>query len=519
MFPKKKHLMLVAFAAIAMMMGSCSDDPSDSSPSVNPSEKQFTALTNSSISEFLAYAKTPRYGYHLDKAKAYLKAWAEEHGYTFNSDEYDNVWIDVPANTKSMESFPKVILQGHTDMVCASLPGESYDYTVDVGTPYYEGNLLKGRGINLGADDGIGVGMALAIASSNIAHGPLRLLFTANEDYGMEGAIGLAPEVLDTDYLINIDEEEIGKISVGCLGSYTIEFTKEYTPAKVSSDSKILVLDVTGLRGGHSGVMIGEHHLSAATMTASVVKNAIVPAGGNILNIACGIAVNAIANTTQIHFAVAADKADECKQAIDKVMSDYKKEYPDEPGLTYEIFSRALTSDDVACPAQLNEDLAKFFETMPQGVVEQEGALPTKSGNIGKITLASGSLVIGNMIRSYSDDWLDEEKTRQMSEGNAIGMNAKINGSVPAWDTPGVSPLKDMLLKYYKESYPAAYTDKAKGGLECAYFVLKRPTINSVSVGPQVDGAHSIDESLDVTTVKPLLKAIVNTLQHIGEIK
>lgn len=101
-----------------------------------------------------------------------------------------------------------------------------------MGTPYYEGNLLKGRGINLGADDGIGVGMALAIASSNIAHGPLRLLFTANEDYGMDGAINLAPEVLDTDYLINIDEEEIGKISVGCLGSYTIEFTKEYTPQK-----------------------------------------------------------------------------------------------------------------------------------------------------------------------------------------------------------------------------------------------------------------------------------------------
>lgn len=171
------------------------------------------------------------------------------------------------------------------------------------------------------------------------------------------------------------------------------------------------------------------------------------------------------------------------------------------------------------CPTEVNDDLAAFFDQVVQGVIEKDGDLPTKSNNIGEILINDGNLYVYDMFRTYSDDWLDSEKERLLSVGNRLGMTTSVVGFVPTWDTPGVSPLKDMFLKYYKETVPTAFTDKAKGGLECAYFALKKPSLYAVSVGPQLDGAHTIDESVDITTVKPLLKAIVNTLQHISELK
>ncbi len=512
-------LALTALLAGALTLASCSDDTVAPTVPDTPTDEAYQKLTDASISEFLDFAKTPRLGFHLEKAKAYLKAWAEKHSYAFYSDEYDNVWIDVPANSETTAAYPKVILQGHTDMVCASKAGEAYDYENEVGEPYYDGNLLKGRKINLGSDDGIGVGMALAIAASDIPHGPLRLLFTANEDYDMSGAIGLAPEVLDADYMINIDEEETGKISIACLGSTTIEFKKTYAPATLASDAKVLSLNVTGLRGGHSGVMIGEHRLSAATVIASVLGGAILPSGGNIISLSCGHAVNAIAIESTIDFAVPADKDDACRSIISTVMEQYKEEYPDETTFAYSLTERAATADDVPCPTALNDDLAAFFAQVTQGVIEKDGDLPTKSNNIGEMLLNDGDLFIYDMFRTYNDDWLDSEKERLLSLGANLGMTTATVGFVPTWDTPGVSPLKDMFLKYYKETVPTAFTDKAKGGLECAYFALKKPSLYAVSVGPQLEGAHTIEESVDITTVKPLLKAIVNTLQHIGELK
>ncbi len=512
-----KHA-FVAFFAAALTLASCSDDAVAPTVPDTPTDEAFQKLTDASISEFLDFAKTPRLGFHLDKAKAYLKDWAERHGYTFSSDDSYNVWIDVPANSQLTANYPKVILQGHTDMVCASKPGETHDYLTEVGVPYYDGNLLKGRNVNLGADDGIGVGMALAIASSDIPHGPLRLLFTANEDYDMSGAIALDPEVLDADYMINIDEEEIGKISIACLGSTTLQFSKSYDPVTLPSDAKVLTLNVTGLRGGHSGVMIGEHRLSASSVIASVMTGVVTPNGCSVLNFTSGHSVNAIAIDAVLEFAVTPDKEAACRSAIDALMQQYKDEYPDETAFDYALTERQPGADDMPCPAQLNEDFRAFFAQVTQGVIEKDGNLPTKSNNIGFMYVDYGELFVFDMFRTYNSDWLTSEKERLLALGASLGMDVSLVGYVPTWDTVGDSPFKDMFHKYYKETVPSAYTDKAKGGLECAYFALKKPGLYAVSVGPQLEDAHTIDESVDITTVKPLLKAIVKTLQHINEL-
>lgn len=519
------------FAVVGLLaMSSCSNDDASGIDNVTPSEQTLANLTDSTISEFLAFAKNPRPGNtaekhdNLDKARDYLVNWAKKHNFDVHYDACPNIWIDVPANSESMKNFPIVILQGHIDMVCASKSGETYDYTQVVGEPYYDGDLLKGRKVNLGSDDGIGVGMALAIASSTVAHGPLRLLFTANEDTDMEGAIKLDPSVLNSDYLINIDEEEIGKVSSGCLGSYNVNFEKDLSAEATTDISGKSVIDfnLTGLPGGHSGVMIGKHILSAATVTSEIIKSVITPANGNISYVDCGKYSNAIADATAMQFVVDEAKADACISKIKELVNAYQKEYS-EVTLSYTANKTSSLNNNKMIPASFNATLNQFFEKVTQGVIEfDDTKVATKSNNIGIISIKDGKVSIASMFRSYFSDWLETEKARLLTVRTDLGMTGTASADlpyVPAWSVEGGSTFRDKFLGYYKENYSQAYTERAFGGLECGYFVQKRSTLNAVSVGPQLDNAHTIDEAVHVSTIKPLLTTIVKMLQNMGEFK
>jgi len=279
---------------------------------INNPEKvvvDYDKLSAAAIDEFLTFAQTPRPGGYMEEARDYLINWASNHGYRAQSDAMDNVWFDIPA-TSGLEHYPKVILQGHMDMICACKSGESYDYTKIVGEPYYEGSgddmVLKGRYVNLGADDGIGVGIALSIASLDVPHGPLRLLFTSNEDYDMSGAREMADCVIDAPYLINLDSEQIGHVTYACAGAFTIRISKEYDTAVLGdiSQYKKVTLKVLGLKGGHSGVNIGDHRLSASVITDGVINRVVNSFGAKPIMIDCGTYGNAIPNGTQMEFAV-----------------------------------------------------------------------------------------------------------------------------------------------------------------------------------------------------------------------
>lgn len=525
------HAALMLFATVGTIIpSSCSDDlDTGDSGSVTPAEETYTKLTNNAISEFLNFAKNPRPGNtaakhdNLDKARDYLVNWAKQHNFEVHYDEHPNIWIDVPANDASMASFPTVILQGHIDMICASASGETYDYTQVVGEPYYDGDLLKGRKVNLGADDGIGVGMALAIADSDIAHGPLRLLFTANEDYDMEGAINLNPQVLNTDYLICLDEEEIGKVSSGCLGSYVVDFNRNMPSVSLPdelTDRDVVEFNLTGLPGGHSGVMIGQHILSATTVTAKIIKDVITPAEGCISYISCGNYVNAIADATTVEFVVDKTKTDNCISQINSIMEAYKKEYSDE-AMKYTAKKVAYPSSSYVYTASANDILNKFFKEVNQGVVERDNInVPTKSGNIGIIYGVGNEFSAKTMIRTYFSGWLEEEKDRLLQVRSDLGMTGENDlPFVPSWSVEGGNNFRDEFLSNYKENWSSAFSERAYGGLECAYFVTKRPTLKAIAVGPQLDGAHTIDEAVHVSTIKPLMKTIVKTLQTMDKFK
>ncbi len=523
----RKKWMGGALIAASLILASCASDNENLTPGDDAGKKVETVLTDSvcdalgksAIEEFLAFAKTPRCTFYSTESSAYLIKWAKSHNLEYGVDDSLNVWMDVPANTEAMKSYPKVILQGHQDMVCGSAAGETYDYKKVVGEPYYDGNKLMGRKVNLGADDGIGVGMALAIAASNVAHGPLRLIFTTNEEDGVPGVEALPPSVLDADYLLSFDDEDYAKLTTGCLGGYICDLKKSYTVSQAAAGSKEISLEVIGLRGGHSAATIGEKRLSGVTILAKVLKDVVTPNGGKLVAINCGAFSNAIANNLKMQFTVDASKADACKMAIEQVLTDYKAEYTEEP------FTSTCTATDVpatdaanVCPEQTVTDLNLYFAKNTQGVIEREGTdgLVTKSNNIGVVTLANGNIVLTTFARAFDDEWVESEKAFFTSLSSQLGMTLCNEVIMPAWDTPDDDPFLSFVYDIYKSVDPKAYKHKTEGGLECAYFVKMKPSIKTVALGPDIKGNHTIDEYVDVSTIKPVMQVVMTVLHKIG---
>ncbi len=518
-------------AIATLMMASCASDndaQTDETPHGGTVVTEITdsvcdALAKSSINEFLAFAKIPRPSFYMKKSSAYLTNWAREHNLEYGIDDSLNVWMDLPANTKEMETMPKVILQAHQDMVCAWNSSKTLDPTQDVGTPVYEGNNLKGKEMNLGADDGIGVGMALAIAKSNMAHGPLRLLFTVNEEVGMFGAMSLDPKVLDADYLISFDDEDYPKVTTGSQGAYAWTYKKKYELSNPSSQGKIVTLDVKGLLGGHSGMAIGEKRLSGATILAKVIKDVVTPNGGKLISVDCGTAVNVIANMLNMKFVVDADKAANCKSEIENILKDFLKEYTTETAIesNCSVADVPFTNAATVCGEGVLTDLNKYFEDVVQGVVERDGneGFVIKSSNIGVVKLSGGELEISSSLRSLKDEWLKSEKTRLTELASTINMTLDNEILIPAWDTEASDPFIGLIFKNYQAMDAKAYKSKCGGSLECAYFTSLKPGINTAAMGPTIKGAHTYEETMDTTTVKPLMKVLLNTLHQINTLK
>lgn len=513
-----KNLLLAACVGLSSLLAtSCQKDPDVMPSESEMQETSVNKLSKSAIQEFLAFAKTPRLGYHLDKAQAYLMNWARDHGYVCHTDASQNVWFDVPATT-GMESAPKVILQAHMDQICASVDGETYDYTQVVGEPYYEGDLLKGRKVNLGADDGSGVGMILALAASDIPHGELRVLITTNEDYGMEGARTLSADVLDAPYLINIDNEWLGEIAIGCYGGFRETIAKTYLSTTPSADQKKMHLSVSGLKGGHSGVEIGNGHLSASAVLDAVVREVVIPASGQLVTIQCGAYENAIPSTLELEFAVKSGDADVVKRQLETMVAGYKTAYPEENG-KWTVEVKNWTGDEKLCDVRASEELKYLFDEIQQGVIEKDNLTGriTKSNNVGVVTLTGGEFAFRFFPRSDFSEWLVTEQQHCGSAAAFVGMKTEITSSNPCWESDGKDELTKLMVQCHDELGIQNKVTKAPGGLETAYFSQKNPEMKCVSVGPTIDNAHSIDEALHISTVKSLMQVLVKVLKNIGD--
>ena len=470
------------------------------------------------LGEFTELSKYPRSSHHEKAVSDYLVGRLRKLGLNPIQDEVYNIVADQPA-TAGYEHVPLTILQGHMDMVCVAEEGKSFNPLTDPIVLKRDGDILSADGTTLGADDGVAEAVSLYLLTQDFPHGPLRHIFTVDEETGMTGAIHLDPKyVKDAKYIINCDSEEYNVLTVGSAGSAHTNFKRSLSWQTAADDAAICI-SISGLLGGHSGESINDGKASAIK-TLGVLLQRIAAKGVSyrIANIDGGAAANAIPAKAEAVLVIDHKDAALVREAMAEEKKDFDLIYGNvETGASFmaadvpvpaQVFSDADTRGTVQLLCLLHVGVFAMNQTLPK--------LPDMSANIGTIQITDNVLTIQYFPRSSKDACLRELTAILPVTAELTGFDFVVNDMAPAWTENPHSVLAPLMAGIFKEQNGTDMRVEAiHGGLETGYFFAQNPDLDIVSVGPTTKGIHSPQEILVLSTVAPLVKMIVETLKRL----
>lgn len=463
---------------------------------------------------FQTLCDIPRPSKHEQALRDYLKGWAELRGLETVVDSVGNLVVRKPA-TPGMEDRIGVVLQGHLDMVCQANTGTEHDFFKDPIRPVLKDGWLIAENTTLGADNGIGVALGLAVLSADdLAHGPVEVLMTLDEEAGMGGALGLSPDVLQGQMMINIDTEEWGEFYMGCAGGVDVNVRRSYAQEALPAGYMAQQLVVSGLVGGHSGADI---HLGRGNANKILVRlltelAATVPL--RLVSLNGGTARNALAREAFAVVAYPADQAAQVAVAIDAYQALMRFELAGvDEGVT--VMLKPATAASVMAEADQQAVLAALHAA-PHGVKRMSqrvaGVVET-SNNLGVITLGDGRIFANLMVRSLLDSGFRNLAAEIVALFRLAGFSTETEGGYPGWAPNPASPLLALFQRVYREQFAAeSGVQVIHAGLECGIIGAKYPQMDMVSFGPNIRGAHAPGERVEVASVGQawqLLKAVL----------
>ncbi|MBA3013194.1 MAG: aminoacyl-histidine dipeptidase [Proteobacteria bacterium] len=466
---------------------------------------------------FEELAKIPRCSGNEKQVSDYLVNFAKKRKLAVFQDKKLNVIIKKPG-TKGYEDSPAVILQGHMDMVCEKLENSSHDFSKDPISLTVDGDFLRANGTTLGADNGIGVAYGLAILDSDdIPHPPVELLVTTDEETGMYGAASLKANHLIGKTLLNIDAEEEGVFFTSCAGGRIsiIEFDTHWMKAS----GKALLIKISGLKGGHSGLEIIQQRANAIKLLGRILDAARKEGELNISSIAGGSKHNAIASLAQLTIAGEASVLKKIKAIVKDLSVELKKEYaavdPDLKVTVTSVDTIATQLDTIS-----TQKIIDFLLIAPNGVQSMSMDLENlveSSLNFGVLEQSDKSIRLTISVRS-SVNSIREEITCGL-EALAKRVNAKSSrtGEYPAWRYEPDSKIRDLCVSVYKEvSGNDAVVRAIHAGLECGLLKEKLSKTDMISFGPNLFNVHTPAEYLSIRSVANMwdfLKAVLAKLK------
>lgn len=427
----------------------------------------------------------------------YLLDFAKEHGLWAKTDDIHNVYMKKPGS-KGMEELPAVLLQGHTDMVCAKTEDSAHDFEKDPLTLIVDNGLLHADRTTLGADNGVAVALMLAmLARDDFPHPPIECLFTTQEETGLCGAQAADLSCFSANRLINLDGGPEGMVVAGSAGGLRMDF--DLSPAYEPASGKILEIKVCGLLGGHSGTMIDKEHGNANKLMGRVLHG--LPCAWNLVTLSGGSKDNAIPQECTAVIALPEADAGAAVSAVQKLEADFQTELQgSDPGVCVRI--SPVEADRMMSRAD-SDTMMKLLFLLPCGVMTRNLALNavTTSMNVGTIATNADGIHLVCSLRSSSATELAYLADRLRMLGALLGLRVSDGAGYPAWGYTPVSPLRDLCAEVYQEQTGKELQMAAiHGGLECGLFKEKRPELDIVSMGPEADGAHTPDETLDLTS-------------------
>jgi dipeptidase D len=468
---------------------------------------------------FSEILEIPRPSKKEEKIIAYLREFGEKHNLETLSDDAGNILIRKPASS-GMENRCSVVLQSHIDMVCEKNSDVNHDFNTDPINAYIDGNWIKAKGTTLGADDGIGIAAQLALlASDSIKHGPIECLFTVDEETGLTGAFDLKPGFFNSKILINLDSEDEGELFIGCAGGMDTVITFPYETEKVPSDFKPFKLSVTGLKGGHSG-----DDIDKGLGNSIKIINRFLWKGNNkydlrLANLDGGNLRNAIPREAFATFLVHYDDEQSMMNMFESLKNDIIEEFGNvEPNLSIEISSTEMPSGVIDEPTQY--DLLNALYACPHGVIAMSNQIPglvETSTNLASVKLIQDNqILVTTSQRSSIDSSKVDIANMVESVFRLANANVVHSDGYPGWAPNTNSQILNITKGAYQKLFDVEPVVRAiHAGLECGLFLEKYPSLDMISFGPTIKGAHSPDERLDIKSTEKFWKLLLDVLESI----
>ncbi|MGN0894718.1 MAG: beta-Ala-His dipeptidase [Succinivibrio sp.] len=463
---------------------------------------------------FNEITKIPHPSAHEQKLADFLCNFAREHGHTAKTDAAGNVIIEV-SPTEDKKDSPLVILQGHMDMVPVAADGYDHDFLTEAVKPYVEGGFVKADRTTLGADNGIALAICMAIMTDNsLSHGPLRMIFTVEEETTMKGASSVAFEDLKGDYLINLDSEDNGYLFVNCAGSYDINI-KFNSPKIIPENTTGVMITLSKLSGGHSGADIHLGHANALKVLSSMLNSVSDEYDFFLQSYSGGIVRNAIPAKAQCVVAVPDNDYDGFISAFKQCFNAQKQIYSlTDPHMEIS-FEQALITKTLGYAQTL--DFIHFIQALPSGIIRMskqfEGIVET-SINLGVASTSNECINLSMLARSLNSTALSD------IIGNVKALCYLLdNVEVEEGNRhePWASPSSNRLIDVLNESYQAVTGEKFKitalhAGVECANFAKANSNLQLISIGPTILNPHSPMERVDIKGVEDIYLTLSRAL-------
>lgn len=464
---------------------------------------------------FDGICKVPHPSKKEEKVRQWLVNWANEHNVECHVDKTGNILMRVPA-TPGYENKPTVVMQGHMDMVCEKNSDVKHDFDNDPLDTYIDGDWVKARGTTLGADNGIGVALAMGVMTDPEAkHGPLEALITYDEETGMTGAMNVEEGFMTGKILVNLDSETEGQIFIGCAGGKDTCAEWKYNPIP-APDRYYATIKVSGLNGGHSG---GDIHLGRANANKVLVRFLLSQPEIVIASIKGGNLRNAIAREAEVVIGIPASQRDALVVALNQYVAAIEGEVGDiEKGFK-------MTIETADKPANIIEPtvIAKVLAAVQacphgvQGMCRSMENLVETSTNLASIKMPeTGTIRIETSQRSSVESEKEDIARTVRTVFELADAEVTQGHGYPGWKPNVESPILKIFAQTYRDMYAKEPEIMAiHAGLETGLFLTKYPNMDMISIGPTMVGIHSPEERLCISSVASFYGYLKEALSRI----
>jgi dipeptidase D len=465
---------------------------------------------------FKKLTQIPRPSKHEARVIEFLVSFAKEHNLSYNKDEVGNVVICKPA-TAGMENRKKLILQAHVDMVPQKNTEKTHDFENDPIEAYVDGDWVKARGTTLGADNGIGVASILAIMQSNdLKHGPIEGLFTIDEETGMTGAFNLKPNFITGEVLLNLDSEDDDELCIGCAGGLDTSLCASYKNEKVFEGCLAFNINLTGLRGGHSGVDIHLGRGNANKLMGRLLWRVSQQMDVRIATFSGGNLRNAIPREAFAAVIILNKHKELFFSLINSCFQVVKGEFATvDPELKLSVDS--VEMPEFVMDSSSQKKFLNVLYALPNGVAAMStdfaGVVETSS-NLAIVNVDNEKIQMHCLLRSASETAKEHLANQFTAVAGLSEYSVAHSGGYPGWKPSPDSPILKLMHETYKQMFgKEPHIRVIHAGLECGIIGSTFEGLDMISFGPTIKYPHSPDEKVQISSVQSYWNFLIKILE------